>query len=275
MLGFLIILATAAALLDAKTCATRVTGPSLLQTSYAHSLQGTQGARDEQEDEQNLKCISRNLWSRYDQFMSKRQASLLTEGSSWKYPVVVGRKKLCQMLRLATWDLKERNKLGFAGWVGNSSVLKVPYKIDFAGKKGLGLFATAPISSGAHVYDGGPTDATRGSWVVVPKMHMQNVRNVVASFSKEVVAKLMDWCENDFLSQRGLLCELGDEHYINSDSSPNIGPCKVGMCALRDIDVGEELLENYENEWLDTATSNSWKKSIIEYSGNTFATKMC
>eukprot|EP00931_Biecheleriopsis_adriatica_P008978 TRINITY_DN110099_c0_g1_i1.p1 TRINITY_DN110099_c0_g1~~TRINITY_DN110099_c0_g1_i1.p1 ORF type:complete len:289 (+),score=43.61 TRINITY_DN110099_c0_g1_i1:100-966(+) len=205
---------------------------------------------------------ARNLWNEYD--IGTRTA-LIQQGGQWSQAHQASESQLCDMFRAAARDLVQRSKPDFTGWTSSGSpVLRVPYRIGPAGNKGLGLFAVSNILKGQAIYDGGPLAATMKYWLVLPQNSFHLIHKVAAGFSKDVVTKLMDWCEHDFSTDRGLICEMGDEHYINSDTHPNIEPCDVGYCALRDIEPGEELLENYEDEGLDDRQSMTLIQSIID-----------
>jgi hypothetical protein len=177
------------------------------------------------------------------------------------------------MANIAQQDLQKRQKKDPV-WTCSSHVLKIPCEIRSAGHKGMGLFATSRIPAGSIVYNGGPNKETTSLWLVLPRADIEYRKRLVSGLSKPIVRKFLDWCEDDFLTHRGLLCELGDEHYINSDPDPNIGPCRGDMCALRDIQPGEELLENYAAEELDNEESDGLADVIMESAG-TGHVQMC
>ena len=71
--------------------------------------------------------------------------------------------------------------------------------------------------------------------------------------------------------QGGIVCELDDPHFVNDGGAhkTNIGPCEDGnyVCALRNIDAGEELLEDYRGEELDDAKSDELEEAIEDAAG--------
>jgi len=180
-----------------------------------------------------------------------------------------------EMLVAAQADLERRRAPDFIGFTGNGSTFEVPYRINFAGKKGLGAFATEPILQSKPVYGRWKKQEVQHFLHVIPYSMINVAKSVAHSFPKDVVAQLLQWCESNWLTvddrvapnllERGLLCEMDDEHFVNHDDNPNIAPCpnlQQGLCALRDIAAGEELLEDYNRELLDDSESDIFGNNI-------------
>jgi hypothetical protein len=216
-------------------------------------------------------------WRRYNKPLKEEY-----ENYSWG-SIAASPKMLCETLLLAEADVAARSKPGFQGWPNGTSwaaawrAMHVPYRVGLAGNKGLGLFATADIKKGDVIYDGGPTPASQKSWLEIPYGSRDAAISVMGKFSKVVISQLMQWCLEAWEPRDGILCELADEHYINSAENPNIGACsrnfpdnhylRLGdICALRHIASGEELLENYESLEEDSKISNDFMK-LLEAAG--------
>lgn len=173
-------------------------------------------------------------------------------------------------------DLTRRRSHAFTGFNGTGPTFAVKYTVRPAGgTKGLGVFAAEPIAKGRRVYGGWEKPDVQSFLKVIPFSMLKVAKSVASKFPKDVVSQLLQWCELNWLSpedevnpsllRSGLLCEMDDEHFVNNDENPNIdncGPVEGSVCALRDIAIGEELLENYNDSQLDSIKSESVCKEI-------------
>jgi hypothetical protein len=185
---------------------------------------------------------------------------------------------LKEMFDAACDDLRRRRKPHFIGFNGTGKTFHVRYRIAPAGHKGLGAFAAESVKYGTKVYGDFWKPAIKHYLHVVPDSMFEVAKSVASKYPKDVVKHLMQWCEGNFLTREGgILCELDDEHFVNSDSKPNIAPCswrddtddgKDGLCAVRDIAVGEELLEDYNAEGLDDDDSDHFANALIKKAGS-------
>lgn len=170
-----------------------------------------------------------------------------------------------KMFEAAQADLQRRHAAGFAGFKGTGSTFQVRYSIKPAGNKGLGAFAEEAIHKGQSVYGHWTKPEVRHMLHVIPTGMLNTAESVAATFSKDVVGQLLQWCEDNWLTdETGIVCEMDDEHFINHDSNPNLVYCGAnkGMCASRDIAAGEELVEDYRDEELDTKQSEMFAAKI-------------
>lgn len=148
-----------------------------------------------------------------------------------------------------------------------STALRVPYSVRRVEGKGLGLIATERIQKGTLVYDG-----RRGGRVRL--YSGDDFRRFINAFPLQEMVCLVLQCgaveslSNDVElaeEQAYISVDLDDSCFANqadTDDGINVGhmdenqSCAVCDYALRDIEVGEELLMDYEEytwpwEWFD------------------------
>lgn len=153
--------------------------------------------------------------------------------------------------------------------------MKVKYHIKNAGHdhngkaKGLGLFAAENIKKHQPVYGDWNRTVVWRRMIVIPYTSLQSAKLAANNFPKQIVSQLFQWCEDNWLTgTQGLLCEMDDQHYVNHSPKPNLEQCPFlthfnGMCAARNIAVGEELLEDYNSELLDNERSDSFISEVL------------
>jgi len=180
------------------------------------------------------------------------------------------------MFEQAHADLTRRRSHAFTGFNGTGPTFAVKYTVRPAGgTKGLGVFAAEPIARGRRVYGGWEKPDVQRLLRVIPFSMLKVAKSVAKKFPRDVVSQLLQWCEQNWLGaidevhhsllRPGLLCEMDDEHFVNNDANPNLdncGPKEGSVCAIRDIAVGEELLENYDDSQLDSRKSESFCKEL-------------
>eukprot|EP00929_Paragymnodinium_shiwhaense_P043991 TRINITY_DN22573_c0_g1_i1.p1 TRINITY_DN22573_c0_g1~~TRINITY_DN22573_c0_g1_i1.p1 ORF type:complete len:291 (+),score=46.41 TRINITY_DN22573_c0_g1_i1:46-918(+) len=207
---------------------------------------------DDEEEEEDL----------YEEYYEFEEYGDLPTWARWRTNDIANAtaSHFCSLYTDAWADLARRDLPGFAGWQGKSPTFKVPYEVRMAPGKGLGIFATKAIKKGTLVYLDDPETHIR-----VPKHSVQAGAEMAESCSAQVVDKALQWCFVD--SSRagdGLLCQVDDGRYMNSDEDATLEMCSKtrGMCAARNLRPGEELTEDYEGNLIDDA-EGFWVVSAI------------
>lgn len=119
-------------------------------------------------------------------------------------------------------------------------MLCVKTKLRPCGAKGLGLFADEPIAKGTVVwkFDGGLDQVFSEDFYATRNALLKNYLFTYA-----------------WLEEKGWILCADDARFMNHSALPSLGGGKLPVSiALRDIEVGEELTEDYETFDLDFAS---------------------
>mmetsp|Transcript_18066 Transcript_18066/g.26497 ORF Transcript_18066/g.26497 Transcript_18066/m.26497 type:complete len:249 (-) Transcript_18066:131-877(-) len=172
----------------------------------------------------------------------------------------------------STWMLMRGVYHGVVG-PNASSISPLSYESGFpppieakqAGPKGRGVFAAGTVKKGDMVWT---AKRNRAKWGDGP-----SYRKFLISIPTDLACDVLQWAyvqsfsdeENDYESDLLICADLDEGSFMNSasyDEEPNVGctpspeeKCKDNMYALRDIEVGEELLCNYG----DFAVPHGWQ----------------
>lgn len=130
----------------------------------------------------------------------------------------------------------------------NNLNMQVPYEVKFINQlKGRGLIALQPIKKGTLVYDGTSVGKTYFN-------SREDFENWAIGKSKKEIENALSFS----YGTSGRIALLKVPMFINHSSSPNVksvDPLFDLTYAIRDIDAGEEICEDYSTwdqiDWFD------------------------
>lgn len=163
---------------------------------------------------------------------------------------------------LVSWPLDPSSP--FSGFV-------VPIEVRVTTENGMGrgVYAAAPITKGSPVWN--------ASYQAI-FADETSFRNYLSSISWEQACDILQWAyafELDHDQKIGVGVCLDESSLFNhgNESVANVGypdPTSSRCVALRDIDVGEELLQDYDSfeedlEWFDDLVMVGWGDPLSDF----------